>query len=238
MANARVPFVQLSVSSSQDMSEAATSNHEQPSSSSLQQIPEVAASGQEHGHTPAGIAVEEESHGRGDNNMGEHHTKSEGIDGWRKVHGAVASNAAMVQVLNEVRTKQIEKMYDDDWNPGKDTQIDSPYEDTSNSLTTSCNDGLTPVFDGWRKVHGAVASNAAMVQVLNEVRTKQIEKMYDDDWNPEKDTQTDFLYEGNREASPGRKDSDIGEGYTKSEESDGWPTARKGDGAVASTTAM
>lgn len=171
MANARVPFVQLSVSSSQDMSEAATSNHEQPSSSSLQQIPEVAASGQEHGHTPAGIAVEEESHGRGDNNMGEHHTKSEGIDGWRKVHGAVASNAAMVQVLNEVRTKQIEKMYDDDW-------------------------------------------------------------------NPEKDTQTDFLYEGNREASPGRKDSDIGEGYTKSEESDGWPTARKGDGAVASTTAM
>jgi len=190
--NARIPLVQLSGSSSQDMSEAATSNHEQLGGSSLQQIPEVAASSQEHGHTPPGIAVEEESHGRGDSNIGEHHTESKGSDGWRKVHGAVTSNAAMVQVLNEVRIKQIEKMYDDDWNPGKDSQIVSPYEDTSNSLTTSCNDCLTPERDGWRTVRGAVASNATMVQVLNEVRTKQIEKMYSDDWTPGKDTQTDL----------------------------------------------
>ena len=75
----------------------------------------------------------------------------------------VRSMRALESVLEDVRCKQTEELYETDWS-------EAPTPEPSPSIQ-------------WRMVQRVSRSLSVLDGLLNEVRCKQTEQLYDSDWN-------------------------------------------------------
>jgi len=115
---------------------------------------------------------------------------------WRKVRDGVDANAAFGSLLNEVRSRADEQMYDQDWNLGLEKgpsppappqlqeevsaiDCDESADDDTGTIQSVC----TATRTKWDKVRAGVHAGAAFGSLLNEVRSREDEQLYDRDWS-------------------------------------------------------
>eukprot|EP00435_Cladocopium_sp_Y103_P029012 s489_g7.t1 len=83
---------------------------------------------------------------------------------WAKLRAFVRARMAFRILLQELRTREVERLYDNNW-----SEVNTP----------TCRQPSL----GWRKVQALTTSSSSLHELLNDVRCKQAENLYAADWN-------------------------------------------------------
>ncbi|CAL1135126.1 unnamed protein product [Cladocopium goreaui] len=83
---------------------------------------------------------------------------------WAKLRAFVRARMAFGILLQELRTREVERLYENNW-----SEVNTP----------TCRQPSL----GWRKMQALTTSSSSLQELLNDVRCKQAENLYAADWN-------------------------------------------------------